>query len=495
MSLTHTTILLNNFNNVVTRHIDEIQEKELKIILALSDLLEEPDEYEDNFINKSLKYLKENYALDKSVWKVLLKLYEEIPDFCEVLSDWEEPGYAGYVGDVSPIYKFAYFNCRYPIKNHDIGKDIREYNIKKLFYFIGLLCKHFSTDESSAYIGLFIKEFDIKKSPFSINNLIEFSKRLRENGEGNISTYNMMIFSQYFNMQNNLYFTLRKLYYYYFEIKYPQKWNNKENFKIIMEFTFNRMNIQYTNVLETFHSIIASYKKYTNEEFISYKGLIELKSKTIALEDKININYLLTEFDKSEKYNEVQSQVFIELIKLVHKYNDNVLKGIDKREIIHDYLGQSNDFIKKAATENDFSLNNLISWSNEWHKKGESRGKKEEFQVHDIDMIIDNYVLEQIKDSHQLHEEGKTQSHCVYTYKSRCLKNQTIIISMKNNKGERVSTIRLEKGNKVLSFFKKKQTWYIAENRKRFNKTCSTKEKEVAQKYFSLIQEKIKLIK
>jgi len=81
MELTQTTILLNNFNKAVTFHRDEIKEKELKIILALSDLLEEPNDYEENFINKSLKYLKENYALDKSVWKVLLKLYDEIPNF------------------------------------------------------------------------------------------------------------------------------------------------------------------------------------------------------------------------------------------------------------------------------------------------------------------------------------------------------------------------------------------------------------------------------
>jgi hypothetical protein len=254
------------------------------------------------------------------------------------------------------------------------------------------------------------------------------------------------------------------------------------------------MNIPYTDALETFNNIISSYEKYTDKEFIRYQGLIDIKNQFISSEDQDNINYLLKELDKSEKYNEVQTQVFIELIKLTNRYNDNVLKGIDKREIISDYLGVTEDFIQKAATENDFSLHNLTTWSNEWHKKGESRGKKEELPIYNIDMTLDGYVFEQIKDSHKLHEEGKTQSHCVYLYKEKCITGKSIIISMKNNKGERVSTIRLAKENKVIRFLREKEIWYLAENRKRFNKKCSKEEQEVAKKYVSLINDKISSI-
>lgn len=491
MQLTQTTILLNNFNQIIDYHIEEIQEKELKIILALSDLLEEPDEYEENFINKSLQYLKENYALDKSVWKVLLKLYDETPNFAEILSDWEEPGFVGYDSYLNSTYRLAFFRVGYPIKQYDLGLHIREYNIRKVFYFIGLLCKQFTIEDVSKYVGLFIKEFDIKKSPFSMNNLYQLSKDLKEKGEDNISLYNMNMLASQFNYQNNLYYTLRKLYYYYHEIKELKKGQNINFLRNNLELTFGRMNVPYTDALETFNSIVFSYNKYTNEEFISYKGLIEIRNKTIDKEDQDNINYLLQEFDKSEKYNEVQSQVFIELIKLVNRYSDDVLKGIDKRQIIGDYLGQSEDFIQKAATENDFSLNHLTAWSNEWHKKGESRGKKEEFPIQDIDMTLDGYMFEQIKDSYKLHEEGKTQSHCVYSYKGRCMTGESIIICMKNSKGERVSTIRLAKENKVIRFFKKKETWYLAENRKRFNKQCSKEEHEIAKRYVGLIKDRI----
>jgi hypothetical protein len=494
MQLTETTILLNNFNQIVNYHRDEIQEKELKIMLALSDLLEEPDEYEENFINKSLQYLKEKYALDKSVWKVLLKLHDEIPNFAETLSNWEEPGYIGYAGYIDSIYRLAPFNCEFPIKYYGLSENLRQYNLRKVFYFIGLLCKNFTIEKTSEYIGLFIKEFDTRKSPFSMNNLEKMSKDLKEKGEENISTYNINMFFSQFNRQNNLYYTLRKLYYYYHEIKLLKKGSNINNIKTSLEWTFNRMNIPYTDALETFNNIISSYEKYTDKEFIRYQGLIDIKNQFISSEDQDNINYLLKELDKSEKYNEVQTQVFIELIKLTNRYNDNVLKGIDKREIISDYLGVTEDFIQKAATENDFSLHNLTTWSNEWHKKGESRGKKEELPIYNIDMTLDGYVFEQIKDSHKLHEEGKTQSHCVYIYKEKCITGKSIIISMKNNKGERVSTIRLAKENKVIRFLREKEIWYLAENRKRFNKKCSKEEQEVAKKYVSLINDKISSI-
>ena len=71
------------------------------------------------------------------------------------------------------------------------------------------------------------------------------------------------------------------------------------------------------------------------------------------------------------------------------------------------------------------------------------------------------------------------------------MEGQTIIVSMKDSKGNRVSTIRLQRQGKISKFFKRKQIWSLAENRKRFNKSCSVEEKAAAKLYFQQIQNKL----
>lgn len=487
MQINYSTSLINNFNQELKIQIESIEEKELKILLALSDILVNPKEEENDFINKSLIYLKDNYALNKSVWKVLLKLHDEVPNFAENLSHWQEPEYVGYSGKS----RYSHFLITYPIDNYGIGENLREYNLKKLFNFIGLLCKNFGIEEATAYIGLFFKEFDTQKSPYSINNLYELSKKLiAEEKDERISWYSVNFFCEKFYLTNTIYYTLRKLHYMYIDQKFGKKLY-KDYIPRSLEFVFEHMEIPYTSSLDTFKSIINSYKKYTFEEFITYKGLMEIKNKKILCEDSKNISYLLKELEKSQKYNDTQNQLCISLIKLVKKYEHDVIKGIDKRDILNDYIGRSTDYLKKVDDGEEINLKNLLAWSNNWHEKGESKGEKKEFKVYNINKKIGNYIFEQIIDNHQLHEEGKSQSHCVYSYQNDCLKQTTIIVSMKDTKGKRLSTIRLKKRKNIVFSLRKKTIWELVENRKKFNKACSIEEKRVAKEYFELIKNKL----
>jgi hypothetical protein len=493
MHITHTTYLINQFNEQVTAQLSEIEHKELKIILALSDLLEEPNHYEENFINNSLAYLKQNYGLTKSAWKVLLNLYDEIPDFINKLSTWENLTYIDYNGgDTLNFYHELMYTIS--IGKYKLHNSNREYNLTKLFSLISLLCENFTIEDSTAYVGLFIKEFDNKKSPFSINNLYTHSEYLENNNiEDRITNMEVNLFIHLLSLHDNLYPTLKSLSQVYLDYTDSKRSKNKTFINNCLETLFNRMEIPYTDLLTTFTHIVDTYKKYTKENFITYKGLLELRKQTIEKTDHPIINLLLSQLDKSATYNLIQQQTTIEFVKLIHTYKDNVIRGLEKRNDLYDYVTNIHNMaaIQELCLNNKLNLKTLLTLTNNWEKQGESRGEKKQFKNYNIDLAIGTYKFYQIKDNHQLHEEGKAQSHCVYTYNKRCLEDNTIIVSMKDQTGNRISTIRLSTEGTISKFFKRKKIWYLAENRKRFNRSCSDQEKAAAHAYFQQIKERL----
>lgn len=492
MNLTHTQLLLLDFNKIVQEKTESIEEKELKILYALSDLLEEQNLYEENFVSKSLEYLKTNYGLNKSVWKVLLKQYDQIPDFLEKISTRVFTEFE----NSTHYHKIEEYDLGYAINELQYGNSPRQYCVQKLFYLIQVVNKHFTIDQTCDYLGLFIKELDNKKCGYSMSRLYELGQNLKEEGNP-MFVYDYNRFSYMFFSMNTLYRTLKSLYYRYLEFSEniePYKKVNikhKQNFVDGLKRNFKEINISYDDPIEKFKSIVNAYRKYTNEKFLNYKGLLEIKNKMIEKEDQENIGYLMQEFNKSERQNQVLEKSYIEITKHILSYKDNIEKGIEKREIIHDYLS-SPHYIEKMFTENDFSIDKILQWSNEWHIStiNMNRGEKEDFFNYNINKKIDNYIFEQIIDSHRLHEEGKSQNHCVYTYKSRCVEGKTIIVCMKDTNLKTIATLRFQKENKF-NFFKKQSEWVFAENKKRFNKSCTLEEQEVANKYFLSIKNQL----
>lgn len=491
MILSNATAPLKQFYQQVQNQIDTIENAELSIIFALNDLLEEPNEYEANFINKSLEYLKNNYGLNKSVWKVLLKLNGKIENFCDVLSKWEEPMYLGYSGPCA----YEYFTFAYPVGKYGLGNNKREHNIKKLFSLISALCENFGVDESCNYVGWFISELDIKESNFSINNLYDRANRLRkENADDRISTYDINFFSHEFSLNSTIYNSLRGLHFIYIDYITKRKGTSEEYLNRILTQRFEQLGIDSVNPIETLLKIVTIYRKYTKQEFITYQGLTELKSNVLDPEEQSLWHILLKEFEKSEVMNVSRFKTTIEMIKLMKPFENKVMHGLEKRQDLRDYIG-SNYYIEKIFSSPTINLKNLLQWSNEWHLNPASlptvlRDKKE-FRIYDIDQKLGDYIFTQIKDSYALYEEGHYQKHCVYTYSKDCENNQCIIISMTNLQSQRVSTIRLQKSGKISTFIKKKNVWNLVENRKKCNKSCSEEEKKVALQYFQLIKEKL----
>lgn len=491
MILNHTTAILSQFHQQVQNEIDSIENTELSIIFALNDLLDEPDTYEANFINKSLEYLKNNYGLNKSVWKVLLKLNSKIENFCDILSEWKEPMYIGY----SSSSEFDCFTYAYPVGEHRLGDNKREHNIKKLFVLISVLCEKFGVEEASQYVGLFISELDIKESTFSINNLYLTANKLRkENSDDNISIYDVNFFAHQFSLHSTIYNSLRGLHFNYIDYINKRKNINQEYLNKNLEERFTKLGIASVNPIETLITIVATYKKYTRHPFITYQGLVELKNKTLNLEDEYLLQPLLKEFEKSEKMNLARFITTIEMIRFMKPFENQIIRGLEKRQDLRDYTG-SEHYIEKIFSSSNINLKNILEWSNEWHLTPESlpvvlRNKKQ-FYVYDIDKKIGDYIFTQVKDSYQLYQEGKSQKHCVYTYSKECENGECIIISMTNLTHQKVSTIRLQKGGKISSFIKNKTRWNLVENRRKCNKSCNEDEKKAANQYFESIKEKL----
>lgn len=495
MKTTHTTHLLDIFNAQVALEFNQIENIELKIILALGDLLEEPNEHEENFINKSLGYLKEHYYLTKSVWKVLLKLEQEVPNFIDKLSKWENLTYIHYNGmDILNGFNETCYQIGFD--DYKLFNSNREFNIFKLFKLINLMCQHFTIEQVTNYVGLFVKDFDNKKSSFSPNNLYNQSLHLKTiEADDRIYNNSINFFINTFSLLDNINFNLKSLHFAGLDLKYDRFKNTNKFVMNCLNNSFLRMNITHINSLEKYQTIMNTYHKYTNEEFISAKGLLEVRNKPIIDDEQKTFALLFKLLDKSHNLNLIKYKTTICLLKLISSYENNVIKGLEKLTDLNDYVINLNNIvdIEYLLLENRLDLKNLLALSHNWEKQGISRGEKIVYKDYGIDCNIGDYKFEQIKNSHDLHEEGKTQSHCVYHYNQQCEKEKSIIISMKDLNSNRISTIRLAKENIVKIFFKRKNKniWYLAENRKRFNNSCNIDEKIAANKYFAIIKDKL----
>lgn len=452
----------------------EIMTPELKIILALSDLLDEPNEFEPHFINDSLSYLKENYGLTKGVWKVLLRLNNIIPDFTDKLSTWKLRNYY---------------------------TDARPYDIKYFFLTIHLLYQHFTIEETIDYIGLFVETFDTKKHSFSRTNLAIHAKYLKSiKSEDSISDHDItFLVSRMFKHRDisQLLSDAKRTYSIYSK---PPTDKNKIYLPNCLNTISPLLGEEPTDYLAAFEELIKVYTKYTNEDFLTLKGLLEIKNKTIEEMDYVIVNRLLLALEKSQQYNLVHQQITICLIKLLDSYSNNVIRGIEKIHDIEDFVcGLNNmDNLVELLLKNNLNLKALLTLCNNWEKQSVTIGENIFYQNYNIEAKVGNYNFEQIKNSHELYREGKAQGHCVYThYQSNCTTGNTIIVSMKDRQGNRVSTIRLLKQEqsvpKILKLFKTKKThsWYLVENKKRFNKSCSTEEKAAANAYFKEIKDRL----
>lgn len=465
---------------------NENKESELEILFALNDLFPESFSENTDFVQSGLSYLKHHYGLSKAGWQVLLKLNSKIPDFTERLSKFETITLCGWGGidKKEKLRNQISLNHSCPVGDLPFIQNLRPYNLQKIFSLISTLSANFGVDGTCRYIGLFISEFDTRESAFSINTLYDLHRAEHEN----LPTQRVNTFSGRLENIYRLPHVLKRLSWHYVYTNhnlYPNYDVKQSTIQLL-----NFLKIQTDEPMHFFFDLIYTYQKYTPHSFLSFDGIQDIQSQiqaqTIEADDQYFIDFLLTRFQNYQHYNESLSKVTIELVRLASQYEHNVDKGLDKLEILTDYLNRSEDFQTKLMQEKDFSLNKLLQWSNQWHVKGESRGELKEFENYQIDRDFQNYRFEQIKNTHELHEEGHKQSHCVYSYEKDCLKGETIIVSMKDVSGKRISTLRFQKSSRKALF--KKTSWSFVENRKRFNHNCNSEEKQVAQEYFNQIK-------
>lgn len=473
---------LNLFKEELVSREKEINEKELKIILSLSDLLDFPQKNENDFIKESLIFLKENHRLTKSVWHGLLKLNDLVPDFTHKLSCWNTQLESSFESRDYLIKVYI------PIEKCGLAVSKRVQNINKLFHLIDILVKNFGLDIACDSIGLLVPLFDTQRSPFSINNL----NKIKNTSDTEINYGQIYLLENYYFYWYTIPMPLKSLTYFY-----QDKDKNKSYRNLALEKSLKRnlddIGLPTDNILETFNKVVSTYKKYTQEDFISYNGLIEIKTREIAKEDKEIITALLKNFDEPEFSSLAYQKIIVEFIRLTNKYNNDVLKGIEKRSFLIDYVTRSQDIKVRLKNQSDFRLNDLLTWSNKWHMTGDSRGEKIEFKKHDINLTHKGYIFEQLTNSHQLHEEGVMQSHCVYSYTKDCESGQYVIVSMKGLKGKNISTVCFEKREKSSLFFSRKKSsiWTIQQNRKKLNKSCSPEEQAIVEDYFNLIESRL----
>jgi hypothetical protein len=475
---------LERFNQELNQAVNIQKEKEIDILFALNDILPENIAQDCDFVQSSLNYLKEYYGLSKGGWQVLLKLYEKIPDLKEQLSTLDN---IYYFPDYYDKYKFIRdkisLNHIGPIGNLPFYATGREYHLQKFFNLISLLSSHLGLDNTVKYIGLFLSQFDTGESVFSINRLYQ----LRKQGHENLTNSIVNFFAWRLEALHRIHPVLRRISwrYAYIQYKLDGSKNHRENIINLI----NYLKIDTDNPADFFFDWVHTYQKYTDKPFLSFNGLTDIQNQIIQDDEQHYTIRLLDYFHTYHKYNDSSQKVLIEMVKFISQYENNFEKGLDKLFVISDYLSRSNDFTEKLVNEDNFSLNRLLQWSNQWHVKGESRGEFKEFKDYNIDLNIDNYSFEQIKNNYELHEEGVKQSHCVYSYEKDCLENNAIIVSMKDSTGKRVSTLRFKK-NTIKEFFKK-TSWSFAENRKRFNRNCTVDEKAIAEQYFKQIKKNL----
>lgn len=472
----------NNFNlvqfeNFMLEQHNIIEEKEIHILFALSDLL--PESFSENdFTRNSLIYLETNFNLTKGVWKVLLQLYDKVPYFVDILSHWKL--------DI-PFYhsEDTWLHTRTPCDNLPYYFDNRKKSIQELFSFLNELVPHLSSAEICDLIPLISDKFDYPDSSF-------YSKKIKEYST-NVPRFKNYIFRYFMYQTNTLNYRLKNL---SDKINYPQKrYIPKDKVVYYNELSnrLQRIDIKTSNPQETISTILDIVKKYTNHPFPSYLGFEELKKVSVLESEYHIVQSILKAYDESYHINKANNKLYVYFLKLIYSYKDNLSTGCDKIGDLYDYTGMSNDFYVKAKENPNFKLKDLLTWSNHWHLYGEHiqpfAGKREEFKKFNVNHSLSGYDFIQITNNHDLYLEGKSQQHCVFTYNKSCLNNDTIIVSMKDQNQKTVSTLRFKIVYKKWFFRKNKPSHLkFMENRKKLNKPCSEHEKLIAEQYFKIIE-------
>lgn len=473
-----TNLPLKSFQDNLLSQSHIIEEKEVHILFALSDLLPEQSN-NDDYIKNSLSFLKTNFNLTKGVWKVLLKLYDKIPNFTIILSDW---------GKETPfttslrLTKEMWMHTFIPHPNLPFYFEHRKNSIQSLFLIIDSLLSHISTEEICEIMPLISKSFDYKQSPFYTKNLIN----------NNITKHQIKILDSFFP-KFGLYYTLKNIsdnFYYPFNRSTPKNYNAYINNLILR---LGKLDIESTpfNAKEIQSLTIETYNKYTQYPYPAYQGFEEIKKTIVNEDDKFIIDILLKTYEKSFQTSQAHFQAYIYLMKIFCQ-NKNAFNKFDQ---ITDYLYMSNDYYLKFEKNPNYKIKDLFTWCNYWHNNGEHLqdfiGEKKEFKNFDINHQIEDYNFVQITNNYDLYLEGKNQKHCVFNYKEACLKD-TIIVSMRDKEGNITSTLRFQSyPQKSFLFIKNKTKIELVENRKKMNKECSVYEKQIAKQYFNLIRDKV----
>ena len=230
-------ISLSKFNQELILKRKEIIEQELRIVLSLSDLLEQKNEYNGEFIKQSLIYLKEKHGLTKSVWHVLLRLNELIPNFTEKLSNWKTELHAPIEPQDYCLLKI----CTH-VGKHELANSKRVHNINKLFLVINELVKNLGLEQACAAVGLIIPLFDTKSSSFSINNLNILRKTLEDRNQ--IDFIQITYLESLFYRCNALSYCFQRL-----NVFYRQKNKNDINEQKYLDRPLKEMGFSTDNVL------------------------------------------------------------------------------------------------------------------------------------------------------------------------------------------------------------------------------------------------------
>jgi hypothetical protein len=478
-------LTIEAFQQNLLTQVNIIEEKEVQILSALSDLI--PINLDDSdFIKNSLQFLDTNFNLTKGVWKILLKLYDKVPNFVDILSHWKllKPDY---------LSEDCWLHINIPHSNLPFYFENRKHSIQKLFVFINSLLSHFSVDAICELAPLISEKFNYIESPFSRENIDNPNLIFNPNFRFNPFTYRNFMYQL-----NVLDYRLKNIsdkFYYPFN-RTPK---NKDIYLDSLSIRLNKLGIKSSNIIETQFQIFKTYGKYTNHPYPSYQGFEEIKKCTYHEDDEYILTNLIECYENSFSRSQASYKFFIHLFKIIYQYKDNLEKGFSKIRDIDDYFSMSNDYFLKFKKFPNFKTKDLLMWSNDWHINGEHinpfnsfNGQKKQFKNFNINHSIRTYKFIQITNNHDLYLEGKNQKHCVFNYENQCLLNKTIIVSMRDNNNVIISTLRFQLKHKK-SIFTKNTKYFITfeENRKIRNVNCSQQEQSIANEYFDYLKKKI----
>lgn len=126
-------------------------------------------------------------------------------------------------------------------------------------------------------------------------------------------------------------------------------------------------------------------------------------------------------------------------------------------------LEEVNDYLSENPDDDSKNLGVLYRRTNNWHEDIHKRRKGPliDFKTVEIEKFESNdYLFEQIKDSHTLYDEGDTMHHCVSTYKNQCKEEIYVVFKVENNKTEERATLGISI-KKATENSKNKKTTYI----------------------------------